>query len=254
MTKMQFDFLELLDGYGYDIFTIDMIRHHNSFSEEGLSQVLFSLTQSGMIIKIERGKYIRSNFSDEFVIGNFLATDGGIGYWSALNSYGLTEQFPNAVFVQTAKRRGEVIFRNLRYRFVKVDARKLTGYKQLGYGNHRYKMSDVEKTIVDCFDLPQHAGWYHETIKAFNNAKTNPNKLIRYCKIINNASATKRLGFLCEFLQKPNMESFINYALSITKKSYSLFEIGGETTGAYNNRWKLIVNLPSDKILEIIKK
>ncbi len=47
------------------------------------------------------------------------------------------------------------------------------------------------------------------------------------------------------------MDSFINYALSLTKKSYSLFEIGGETTGNYNNRWKLIINLPADEILEI---
>ena len=251
MTKMQFDLLELLDNFGYDIFTIDMIRQHNSFTEKELAQVLFSLTQSGILVKIERGKYIRSNFSDEFVIGNFLAPDGGIAYWSALNSHGLTEQFPNVIFVQTAKRRGELTFRNLRYRFVKVDARKLAGYKELGYGNHRYKMSDIEKTIADCFDLPQHAGWYHETIKAFNNAKINPNKLIRYCKILDNASATKRLGFLCELLQKPNMDSFVSYALSLTKESYSLFEIAGEKTGEYNKKWKLIINLPANEILEI---
>ena len=248
---MQVDLLELLDSFGYDIFTIDMIRRHDSFTEKELAQVLFSLTQSGIIVKIERGKYIRSNFSDEFAIGNFLAPDGGIAYWSALNSHGLTEQFPNIIIVQTAKRRGELIFKNLRYRFVKVNTRKLTGYKEIGYGNHQYRMSDIEKTIVDCFDLPQHAGWYHEIIKAFNNAKINPNKLIRYCKIVDNIAATKRLGFLCEFLQKPNMASFVNYALSVTKESYSLFEIAGETTGVYNNRWKLIINLASDEILEI---
>ena len=241
----------MLDEFGYDIFNLKMIKDTNYFSDKRITYALKSLTKTGSIIKIEQGKYIRNNFSDEFVIGNFLAPDGGIAYWSALNSHGLTEQFPNVVFVQTAKRRGEVIFRNLRYRFVKVDARKLVGYKELGYGNHRYRMSDVEKTIVDCFDLPQHAGWYHETIKAFYNAKINPNKLIRYCKIIDNASAAKRLGFLCEFLQKPNMDSFVTYALSLTKKSYSLFEIGGEKTGAYNNRWKLIINLSADEILEI---
>ena len=251
MTSLQFEFLNMLDEFGYDIFNLRMIKDTNRFSDKRITYALKSLTKSGSIIKIEQGKYIRSNFNDEFVIGNFLAPDGGIAYWSALNAYGLTEQFPNVIFVQTAIRRGEVIFRNLRYRFVKVDARKIIGYRENGYGNHRYKMSDIEKTIVDCFDLPQHAGWYHETIKAFNNAKISPKKLIRYCKIIDNASATKRLGYLCELLQKPNMESFVDYALSLTRKSYSLFEIGGETTGAYNNRWKLIINLPSDEILEI---
>ena len=253
MTSLQFEFLSMLDEFGYDIFNLKMIKDTNRFSDKRITYVLKSLTKSGSIIKIEQGKYIRSNFNDEFVIGNFLAPDGGIAYWSALNSLGLTEQFPNVIFVQTAKRRGELIFKNLRYRFVKVDARKLKGYKEYGYGNHQYRMSDIEKTIADCFDLPQHSGWYHETIKAFYNAKLNSKKLIRYCKMIDNAAATKRLGFLCELLQKQNMDLFIDYALSQTKKSYSLLEIGNHTKGTYNDRWKLIINIPIEEIIEIAK-
>ena len=251
MRDLQYRFLEMLDEFGYDIFNLKMIKDTGYFSDKRISYALKSLTKSGMLIKIEQGKYVRSNFSNEFVIGNFLAPDGGIGYWSALNSYGLTEQFPNVIFIQTSKRKGEMVFRNLRYKFVKVAPRKLKGYKTFGIGNHSYKMSDLEKTIVDCFDLPQHAGWYHETIKAFNNAKLNPNKLIRYCKIISNTSATKRLGFLSELLGKKELAPFISYAQSTITQAYSLFESGGETEGQYDNRWKLVINMPIKEIIEI---
>ena len=241
----------MLEEYGYDIFNLKMIRSTGYFTDEEITQALRTLTKSGMIIKLEQGKYIKNGFIDDYVIGNFLAPDGGIAYWSALNSHGLTEQFPNVVFVQTSKRRGQVIINNLRYNFIKVNEHKLTGYKKYGYGNHRYLMTDIEKTIADCFDLPQHGGWYQETIKAFNNAKINARKLAKYCKVIGNISVVKRLGYLCELLQKPNMNYFINYAQSVLANGYSLFELGGENKGDYNSRWKLIINIPEDEILEI---
>ena len=179
MTVLQYNFLDILSEFGYDIFDLKMIRDAHRLSDNEISQALRTLTKSGIIIKLEQGKYIKKGFHDEFVIGNFLAPDGGIAYWSALNSHGLTEQFPNVVYVQTAKRSGLFIYNNLRYKFVKVNKRKLVGYNKQGYGNHSYRITSIEKTLVDCFDLPQHAGWYQEIIKSFSNAKINAQKANR---------------------------------------------------------------------------
>jgi len=252
MTRLQQEFIDILDEFGYDIFTVAMLKSCNRISESKIHQAIRTLTKSGYLIKLERGKYIRSSFIAPNVIGSFLAPDGGIAYWSALNYHNLTEQFVNVIFVQSAKRRGEdVIINNLRYKFIKMKPNKLFGYKEFGYGNHKYKITDLEKTILDCFERPQLAGWYQEIIKAFNNANINQNKLIKYCKIVNNKSVIKRLGFLSEFLQKSNMEKFIEYAQSVVTKPYALFEIDGETKGDYNSKWKLIVNMPYEEILEI---
>jgi len=253
MTSLQVRFLNMLDDFGFDIFDLEMIRAVDYFTNQEITQALRTLTQSGMIIKLEQGKYVKNGFSDEFVIGNFLAKDGGIAYFSALNAHGLTEQFPNVIHIQTARRTGTLIFNNLRYRFIKVNERKLTGYKIWGYGNHSYKMSDVEKTLVDCFDLPQHSGWYQEIIKGFYQAKISSRKLVRYCKAIGNISVIKRLGFLCELLEKENSEYFIDYAQQVLTKEYALFEIDGEKKGKYNARWRLIINMPEAEILEIAK-
>lgn len=252
MTRLQKEFIDLLDEFGYDIFTVQMIKDCKKISTSKIHQAIRTLTNSGLLIKLERGKYIRSSFIDSNVIGSFLAPDGGIAYWSALNYHNLTEQFVNVVFVQSAKRRSEELTINhLRYKFIKIKPYKILGYKEVGFGNHKFKITDIEKTILDCFELPHLAGWYQEIIKAFYHAEINQNKLIKYCKIINNKSVIKRLGFLSEFLLKPNMERFVDYAQSMVTKPYSLFEIDGETLGEYNKRWKLIINLPKDEILEI---
>ena len=248
MRDKQLQLLDVLDEYGYDIFSIDML--HGKLPAKEIMQAIRSLTNSGVLIRLERGKYRRKNFLDDFVIANFLASDGGIAYWSALNFYGLTEQFPNVIFVQTALRKNYDAV-NPRIKFVKVSQRKLIGYSEKGWGNHKYKITDIEKTIADCFDLPQHCGWFQETIKAFNNANLSANKLIRYCKAINNISAIKRLAFLTELLKKQEMEKFLDYAKSVIKEDYSLFETGGEKSGTYIKDWRLILNIPEEEILEI---
>lgn len=68
---------------------------------------------------------------------------------------------------------------------------------------------------------------------------------------MNNMSLIKRLGFLIEYLDKPNMIEFIQYAQKVIDSNYSLFEIGGDKEGEYNSRWKLVLNIPKDEIMEI---
>ena len=52
-----------------------------------------------MIIPLgaDKGKYTLNGF----IIGSLLVTPYSVAYWSALNFYGLTEQFPNTVFLRT---------------------------------------------------------------------------------------------------------------------------------------------------------
>ena len=251
MSELQIEFIRMLDDFGYDVFDLKMIRETGLFSDSQITSAIWSLTKRKYLTRLEKGKYFRSSFSDDRVLANFMAPDGGIAYWTALNSHGLTEQFANKLFIQTAMRKKNVKDGNRNYKFIKVPKEKLFGYKTYGYGNHKYKMTDIEKTIIDCFDLPQYCGWYYETIKALNNAKLYQTKMIKYCKLMHNTSLLKRLGFLVELLKIPKMQDFVDYARNEIDKNYSLFEIGGEKKGEYNSRWKLVLNIHRDEILEI---
>lgn len=50
-----------------------------------------------------------------------------IGYWSALNYHGLTDQTPLAVYIASTKPRNSRRILNAEFRFVKILARKMLG-------------------------------------------------------------------------------------------------------------------------------
>jgi len=54
------------------------------------------------------------------------------------------------------------------------------GAMQMGYGNEAFRVTDVEKTLLDCFDLPQYSGGYAELIRTFHAAKMSSIRLLEY--------------------------------------------------------------------------
>src|SRR5690606_31756213 len=103
LTQKQIDFMLLLDDYELNIFTLETLKQLLGNQVERINELVENLVNKRILSRIERGKYCRYNFRDEKVIGSFLVPDGAIAYWSALHHYGLTEQFPNSVFVQTTR-------------------------------------------------------------------------------------------------------------------------------------------------------
>ncbi len=246
MKKESIELLQALDDNGLDIFS-----KKNKIIRNFSDRAFRHLIRQDYIQMIEYGKYCRHNFRDENAIASFIVKSGGVAYWTAMHYHGLTEQIPNVMYVQTGhSKRNKVIF-GVPYYFVKVKEEKLVGFKTVGYGNHQFKITDIEKTIVDCFDLPQYGGGYAEIIKAFNNANLSARKMVKYCKAIDNIAATKRLAYLSELLDKSGMDYFIKYAQSVKNDKYNLFEPGNFQQGKTNSRWNLILNMTEDEIFEI---
>lgn len=243
-----------LDDYELDIFTLDELKEKFNTKFQDINELIENLVHKKILSRIERGKYCRANFNDEKVIGCFISDSGAIAYWSALNAHGLTEQFPNNVFIQTLKpKRNKAVF-GTSYKFVKVAPSKITGLLTQGQDNRKYWITDIEKTIVDCFDLPGHSGGYAELIRAFNEAKLNSEKMITYCTAINNIAATKRMGFLAELLDKKGLKNFIRYAKQQINKKYNVIDPAGIDNGEFVNEWRLRLNISRDEILDICNK
>ena len=250
----QQQFIRLLDEFDIDIFSIDTIEKKVDFEFSNLNEILENLVQKEFLSRIERGKYCRTNFRDEKVIGCHLVSDGVISYWSALNIHGLTEQFSNTIFIQTTKVKSEKSVFGVPYQFVKINPRKRTNIQNEGYGNHRYQITTIEKTIVDCFDLPQYSGGYSELIRAFNEAVLDQDKLIESCISINNRSAIKRIAFLAELLNKKKLSRFLKFAETLVNPRYVLIDPFGPDEGAFNSKWKLRLNITEADILDTCNK
>lgn len=254
LTQSQMKVMLMLDEYEIDIFSLSDLKNILPDQSIKINEIIENLVHKKIVTRIERGKYCRSNFRNEKVIGCFLVPDGAISYWSAINIHGLTEQFSNTIFIQTTKIKKDKKVFGVNYKFVTISEFKRDGILNEGYGNHSYSITDIEKTIVDCFDLPKYSGGYAELIRAFAEAKLSSKKMIRYCKAIKNTAATKRMGFLAEFLNKQGMKTFIHYALQQVKEAYNPFDPQSTNTGKHNRKWRVRMNISRDELLDITNK
>ncbi len=254
LNQQQIDFMLSLDAYELEIFTLEELKKQFGQQFVDINELVENLVHKKILSRIERGKYCRANFTDEKVIGCFISNSGAIAYWSALNAHGFTEQFPNNVFIQTSKpKRNKTVF-GTSYKFVNAAPSKITGILTQGQGNKKYWITDIEKTIVDCFDLPEHSGGYAELIRAFNHAKLGSDKMVAYCMAIDNIAATKRMGFLSELLEKRGLKTFIKYAKQQKNQSYNVFDPSGTDKGEFVNDWRLRLNISRNEILDICNK
>jgi predicted transcriptional regulator of viral defense system len=249
ISEEQQRFIRLLDDFEIEIFNLGEIESLVGVKFQNLNIVLENLASKNFLTRIERGKYCRSNFRNENVIGCFLAKEGTVSYWSALNKHGLTSRFPNSIFIQTAYKKKEKIAQGTLYKFIWVSPGKMTGIITEGYGNNAFRITDIEKTIIDCFDLPEYSGGLEELLPAFANADLSGEKLIEYSKAVHNKAALKRMGFISELLDKKGMKSFIRYAKSELNNSYDVFDTLGERTGEPMGAWKLRMNMTIPQII-----
>lgn len=254
LTQPQIDLLLMLDEQELNIFSLEQVKKIAGKKFSNVSELVENLVHKKILSRIERGKFCKANFRDENVIGCFMVDDGAVAYWSALNKHGLTEQFPNTVFIQSTKLKPAKTVFGTKYQFIKIAKTKRTGIIREGFGSNQYSMTDVEKTIVDCFDLPQYSGGYAELLRAFNQANLDPSKLISYCEAIGNKAVTKRMGILAEMLKGQQLKSFIDFAKKEVNQKYNLFDPAGREDGEFVNTWRLRMNIDKEHILSIVNK
>jgi predicted transcriptional regulator of viral defense system len=254
LTQQQLEFMKLLDDYEIELFEFDEIENQINRKFDNLNEVLENLVHKELLSRIERGKFCKVNFRDENVIGTFVVKNSAVAYWSALNLHGLTEQFSNTIFIQTTHRKTDKTLLGTTYKFVTINPDKRTGIMYNGYGNTKYPITDIEKTIIDCFDQPQYSGGYAELIRALSQAEINPDKMINYCKSVGNGAATKRIGFLVELFEKPSMDKFVVFAKAQINGKYNLFDPQGTEKGEFVASWKLRLNISKDELLNLTDK
>jgi len=254
LTNNQREFVLLLEDNEIEIFLEKNINNQVGKSFENLSQIVSNLSAKKFLRRLEKGKYCRSNFSDNFVIANYLAEDSAIAYWSALNHYGLIEQIPNTIFVQTTKLKHSKKVLNIDYKFIKVHPKKYIGITSEGWGNLKFRITDIEKTIIDCFDLPKYSGGYAELIRAFYNAKLNKRKLLEYALAVENLSVMKRISYLSELFEMEGFKTFRKETENRLKNKYTFLSPFDEKKGKFISRWKLCLNIDVKTLFAIINK
>jgi predicted transcriptional regulator of viral defense system len=210
------------------------------------SSLLQRMEQAGLIARVEQGKYIFLGLTPEKVlsnplyIGSNLVVPSYISYWSALHYHGLTEQSPRKVFVAISRRKAELSFGKLQFKFVTIKSNLFFGYKREVHSELPIVVADEAKSILDSLYLPHYAGGITEVAKAlqiaFEEKLLDIPTLVDYANRFESPSLSSRLGYLLELLGQDA------HGLQISKGPVRLDPHNSEL-GTFNARWKLFVNI-----------
>lgn len=243
-------------------------------SNAAIAQLLSRLVKAGWLIRLKRGCYLvvpleakspDSWSEDSFIIAaestppnSYSAADPAttgeyaISHWSALNYYGYTDQIPRTVFVSTPHRRTSTTreILDVPHRMVFVHPRKFFGNTTIWLDKKPVRITDKEKTVVDCLDRPRLCGGIVEAASALSQAIQDGidlDELTSYAARLGNRTVFKRLGFLAETLRLP-VGSRIDEWQRSASGGYGLLDPTQANQGRYDGRWRLIINVSEDDL------
>lgn len=111
-----------------------------------LFKVIKRLTESGVLTKIERNKYIINNYTDgEFCLANFIYEPSYVSFESALSHYGILSQFPYEITSATLKQTRSKQFSDKQYSYYKIKKELFWGYIK----QDDYLIAEKEKALTD---------------------------------------------------------------------------------------------------------
>ncbi|MBN1221988.1 MAG: type IV toxin-antitoxin system AbiEi family antitoxin domain-containing protein [Candidatus Aminicenantes bacterium] len=235
-----------------NIFRIDEAK---KILKEDPKKVLSYLIQKKWILHLKRGLYAivpldigvkgaEDFIVHDFVIASYLTKPYYISFWSALNYHGLSDQIPKSVFIATKKAKKALAILNTEFVFVQLKNSSFTGIEKIEVENQKINISNVNKTVADCLDHPEHSGGIEEVARAiyFNHNELDLNKVKNYSLKMNNVTILKRLGYILEKTVLLGKYKDVFKDIPLTK-GYSMFDTISKKKGKYNEKWKLNINV-----------
>ncbi len=220
----------------YAVFDTKILNYFLNKSQGYANLFRYRLKKNFKLFKIEKNKY--TFYNDPFLIASRIIWPSYISCWSALSFHKMTEQIPQTVQVITVKNKKQIKFLYTKIQFIKIKKENFFGFEKVDYSNFEIFISDKEKTLIDCLLLKEVSFSEIKYILNENIKILNVNKIIRYLKIINNSSLTKRFGFLLENLGYDTYKRLKNN-IDLT---YTLLNYSKPNEGKKDRKWRLILN------------
>ena len=255
LTSRESFFLSTLAREGKAIFSMSDARQILGAKTR---RMLSRLSHKKWVLRLKRGLYVivpidagvrgsESFIVHDFVIASHLASPYYVGFWSALNHHGLTDQIPRTVFVATTRPRKPLKVLTSTFRFVQLAPKKFIGIETANFEGADVRISSKEKTLVDCLDHPELSGGIEEVARAvyFNHGEFDWSEVRKFAQKGGSVAVFKRLGYILE-----RCSLFETYrrvlARIVLTQGYPKLDTIGPGQGKVNERWKLRVNVELD--------
>ncbi len=258
--NLELRLLLTLEEKGLSVFTIDDAKGNLKTTDSSVWHVLNGLVNKKRIRRIERSRYllipakagIEGYWSEyPWVVLPHLIDVYYVGFWTAMNYWGMTEQIPYTVFVATTKRKRNLKFGNQKFEFITLSKKKFFGFvKEKADKKEFFNISSKEKTIVDGLMHPEYCGGIVEVTKAMWNARKEVNwqTVIEMAEKVEINVVLKRLGYLLSIL---NIEEDISEKTreKIKKSPYQYLDPTTNRDKIENSKeYGLIINRTKDEL------
>ncbi|MBQ8042646.1 MAG: hypothetical protein IJ272_00655 [Clostridia bacterium] len=161
--------------------------------------IIRSLLLSGYIKRVKHNLYVVCNIEfkntipDQYMIASKIKEDAYISYHSALEYYGVKNQVFYEVYVSTEKRFENFEFEGISYKY--INSKYDFGIEQHG----KVRMTDKERTFIDCIDKTELAGGNEELIMCLELfGKLDGDKILEYLKKYNSSKLYAKVGFFIQ--------------------------------------------------------
>lgn len=247
-----------LEKEGKSVFSIADAKRILGASGASVWNVLYRLKRKARIEEIEKGKYLlvpaRAGYQGlwsevPFLLVPHLIDSYYIGFWSALNYYGMTEQVPRTVFVAAVKRKKDLEYGPTRFEFVTLSQRRFFGFVEEKAAGGIFTISSREKTIVDCLLYPRYCGGIDEAVKGIWNARRELDfaQLREFSTRIGVNVVLRRLGYILELL-RIEKKTYATVAASRFRGLMWLDPLGPKEALEYSAKYGLIINRTKDEL------
>lgn len=214
--------------------------------EQTLFATLKSLEKRGSIVKLKGGLYALVNpltgdiFANRFEIASALHKGSFVGFHSALEFYGLGNQMYSDVHVFTTTQYRPDFIDGLEY--VYFETKYIEGVSVIEQ-NSTIRVTELERTVVDCLNRTDVAGGLEEVYIALSAISyCDEEKLIKHLKAYNKILLYKKAGFFFSLLKPTYLTNkFFDTCKEKVSPIFNDIRENKNVVGKRINDWKLIV-------------
>lgn len=247
---------------GIHVLDVARVEALAAISRGHAGKLLSGMARKGALYRVGRGRYVvipsdvlygRHTFvADPFqIVDELLQREGVTEYYVAYQSaalvYGAANQLPQALLVALPGQRRPLALGRAEIIFVQVQRAKFFGSQEIRYHDARLRISNREKTLLDCLDRFDLSGGMDEVVHTIGALlpDVDPARLLADAPSMQNQALVQRLGYILETLatQQPVPATLLDGLAGLVGPSVYPLDPHGPAGGPTHARWRVRINL-----------
>lgn len=234
------------DIYRLRVFTLQDLQKDTGLPLQTLVAMVYRWQKQGLTLSVRKGLYCAVDLAtgeaiaDRYEIGSRISGTAYIAYHTALEFHGLSHQPFYQAYVISSSRFRPFVFEGISYEYCRETIGEDGVYTPSG--NPKVRVTDVERTLVDCIDRLDRCGGIEELLHCMEGISLLDEKKIRkYLDAYGKSFLYQKTGFLLERIQAQSgiSDDLIEYCKS--KGTAAVTRLTGEDSDTYLREWNFYV-------------